>query len=173
MKNKILTITISVVLTTIVILTVGYFIFGLHKKPLQILSIDSPDKIYNAYVVENPSLDPPNQSLFISKKGLKEFRLVENLPEDIEHIKQIIWSPDSKTVIFLTNWHLIVTNVEKFNTKKISLNNDWWRWHNNKKTFISSNRIIEIKKINFINSDSLMYQTSEMLYPEKICVSNF
>lgn len=172
MKKRILTISVTAIMTTVVILTIEYFLFGLNNKPNQSVSFDSPDGIYKAYVVENPSLDPPNQSLFISKNGYDDFRLVEDLPEDIENIQQIYWSPDSKTVVFLTNWHLIITDVDKFNSKKISINPDWWRWHKNKGTFSSSNKTIEIKEMQFINSDTLKYRTSEMAQAERICINN-
>jgi hypothetical protein len=170
MKNRNLTIVVSAVLTAIILLAAVYLLFGMNKKPARTMSLDSPDGIYTAYVVENPSLDPPNQSLFLSKTGSDEFRLVEDLPEDIELVKQIFWSPDSRKVVFSTNWYLIITDVGSFSSRKISLNPDWWRWNKNRKTFSSSARAVEMKELHFIGSDTLLYRTDQMEQTEKVCL---
>jgi hypothetical protein len=172
MKTRFLIISTTVIITTVAIFVVEFFLFGYNTKSDKLMSLDSPDGVYNAYVIENPALDPPNQSIFISKNGLNEFRLVEDLPEDIDAIKNILWSPDGKTVVFATNWYLIITEITNFNTKKISLNPDWWKWHDKKGTFSSSSRDIVIKEIEFCDSDSLIYMTNEMTNPEKICIVN-
>lgn len=173
LKSIILTICITFILTILLVFTVEYFIFGMNKKPHIVFSADSPDGVYKAYAEESPSIDPPNQSLFISKNGTKEFRLVCDLPEDIDMIKQIDWSVDSKTVVFTTGWYLIITNVERFNIRKISLNTDWWKWHKEYNgTFSSSNKIIDIEKIKFINTDTLEFKTKVMPYSEKICLTD-
>ena len=171
MKSKILTISLTAILTAVIILTIEFFLFGLNSKSDYAASLDSPDGLYKAYVSNDPAFDPPNQSLFISKNGKNEFRLVDDLPEDIEYIQKIYWSSDSKIVVFATNWHLILTNVDNFNSKKISLNPDWWK-KLKKGTFISSKRIVRMKELDIINSDSLRYMTSEMTHPEKICLND-
>ncbi|NOZ47016.1 MAG: hypothetical protein GXO79_09570 [Chlorobi bacterium] len=168
MKIRILNLSIAIIATAVVILGIEFFLFGLNSKPKVVLSVNSPNTIFEAYVTENPSLDPPNQSMFIAERGTNKFKLVENLPEDIESVQKTIWSPDSKIVVFVTNWNLIITNVEHFNTMKICLNNDWWKRHDNKKTFSSSGKKINLKKLEFINSDTLVYMTNEMLQPVKI-----
>ena len=172
MKAKFFIIGITALITAVVIFILEYFLFGLHSKSDHAMSLDSPNGVYKAYVNDDPSLDPPNQSLFISKNGNNDFRLIEELPEDIEAIQKIYWSPDSKTVVFATNWHLILTNVDNLNVKKISLNPDWWLWREKKGTFTSSSRYVEIKEVEFINVDSLKYITNEMTHPEKICLSD-
>lgn len=122
MKSKLLTIFISVFSTVVVTVTAIYLILGMNTKPQKVLSMSSPNGSYEAYVIENPSFDPPNQSLFISKIGGNEFRFVSELPEDIEMISNIYWSPCSRFVAFATNWHLLVTNIESFYTMKYSVN---------------------------------------------------
>jgi hypothetical protein len=172
LKNILIAV-VACILTTIVIFTVELFIFGYNKKPQIILSVDSPNRVYNAYVEESHSIDPPNQSLFIAKNGTNEFKLVENLPEDIDKINQIKWSNDSKTVVFTTNWYIIITNAESFNTRKVSLNTDWWKWI--KKyggTFSSSGQTITIEKLDFINSDSLEFKTSIMSQSDTISIAD-
>jgi hypothetical protein len=164
---------ISCVLTAFTIITVEYLFLGYHKKPEIKLSVNSPDGNYSAYVEEAPSVDPPNQSLYIAKNGAKEFRLVDDLPEDIDMIKDIGWSPDSRTVVFATSWYLIITNVDNFNIMKVSLNDDWWKWHKEAGgTFISSNETVEIEKLRFINSDSIEVKTSHMSQSNFICVAD-
>ena len=173
LKSNLSIVVISCVLTALVIFIVEYLIFGYHQKPEIILSVNSADGIYTAYVEETPSIDPPNQSLFIAKNGTNEFRLVDDLPEDIDMIKEISWSPDSRTVVFTTAWYLIITNVENFNTRKISLNDDWWKWHKEiGGTFLSSNQTVEIERVTFINSDSLEVKTSNMSQSDFICVAD-
>lgn len=99
MKNKKLIISLSIV--TIIIISITLFIFFIH--PNVIMSVASPDGEYEAYVVEEPSFDPPNQSLFIRKKESNSFNLIDILAEDVDCIKKIIWSPDNKIVVFNTN----------------------------------------------------------------------
>lgn len=159
MKSKLLVIITTMVVTIIILFIIGFFLFGLNGKPQVVLSQDSPDGAYNAYVIESPSMDPPNQSLFIARNGSNKFRLVDDLPEDIESVQKIIWSPDSRNVVFATNWYLIITNTETFNTRKISLNPDWWT-RNRNRTFSSSDRSISVRDLYFINGDSLKYLNS-------------
>ena len=83
MKGRILTAMITALIIVIIIALAVYFLFGFNTRPDTVLSVNSPQGLYEAYVVENPSLDPPNQALFISKTGTGEFRLVARLPEDI------------------------------------------------------------------------------------------
>jgi hypothetical protein len=168
MKGKILISVITVVITILIMLLAVFFIFGLGSKPATVMSLTSPDGMYEAYVVENPSPDPPNQSLFISKTGTDSFRLVTSLPEDIESTQKISWTEDSKTAIFVTDWYLIITDVRKFNTRVISLNPDWWQWHRNRRTFSSSGQSVRMEQFDLLGSDSLRYRTNIMTQPELI-----
>ena len=54
------------------------------------LSATSPDGNFEAYVVNQPSIDPPNQSLFIERSDGIHFRRITKLPEDIDSIEQIL-----------------------------------------------------------------------------------
>lgn len=171
MTGKILTAIITVVITVILISLAGYFIFGFNSKPETVLSVASPQGLYEAFVIENPSIDPPNQSLFISKRGTPEFRLVATLPEDIESAQKIYWTEDGTRAIFITGWHLIITDVQNFNTRKISLNPDWWTRHQDKKTFSSSDKFIVMEEFYLYGSDSLSYRTNIMVQPETIVLA--
>jgi len=172
MKARILTAMITALITIILIAVAVYFIFGFNSKPGKVMSVSSPQGSYEAYVVENPSLDPPNQSLFIAKNGTGEFRLVASLPEDIESAQKIYWTEDGDKVIFVTSWHLFITDVQKFNTKKISLNPDWWKLHEGKKTFSSSGTPVVVEEFELIATDSLKYRTNLMTLPEAVNMSD-
>lgn len=171
MKSRFHVIVITAAITIALMLMAAYFIYGLHKKPALVISSESPDGSYRAYVTDNPALDPPNQALFISRNGTEEFRLVSELPEDIEYIQQIIWSPDGRNAVFQTNWHLFITDVKWFNTTRISLNRQWWRWHGNRKTFSSSDRAMVIRELFFSSPDTLVFRTDEMERSSKVCLA--
>ncbi len=172
MKGNILTAMITALVTVILIAVAVWFTFGFNSKPGKVMSVNSPQGSYEAYVVENPSIDPPNQGLFISKTGTNEFRLVANLPEDIESAQKLYWTEDGNKAIFVTNWHLFVTDVQNFNTKKISLNPDWWKWQQGGKTFSSSGTSVVVEELEFIGSDSLRYRTNLMTQPETVSLGD-
>ncbi|MRS02380.1 hypothetical protein EG832_04010, partial [bacterium] len=162
MKSMILTAMITAMTTIVLIALAVYFIFGFNSTPDTVLSLNSPQGLYEAYVVENPSIDPPNQSLLISKTGTGEFRLVSRLPEDIESAQKIYWTDDGNKAVFITNWHLIITDVHNFSTWKISLNPDWWKWNQEGKTFSSSRTSVVLEEFELFGSDSLTYRTNLM-----------
>jgi len=83
----------------------------------------------------------------------------------------IYWSPDGKTAVFSTNWHIYITRIDGFNTLKVSINPDWWK-RSEKGTFFSSNRHVIIEELTFIGSDTIRYKTDLMDAPELICISN-
>jgi len=172
MKGRILTAMITALITVIIIALAVYFLFGFNTRPDTVLSVDSPQGLYEAYVVENPSLDPPNQALFISKTGTGEFRLVARLPEDIEATRKICWTDDGNKAIFITNWHLIITDVRNFNTSKISLNPDWWKWNQGEKTFSSSGTPVVLEELDLYGSDSLTYRTNMMTQPATVILTD-
>jgi hypothetical protein len=171
MKGKILTAMITALITVILIALAVFFIFGFNTRPETVMSVSSPQVTYEAYVIENPSIDPPNQSLFISLTGTGEFRLVAILPEDIEAAQKIYWSDDGTRAIFITNWHIFVTDVRNFNTRKLSLNPDWWTRHQDGKTFSSSGRLVALEEFELFGSDSLKYRTSLMAQPETVSLA--
>ncbi len=86
-----------------------------------IRSIVSPDGAYEAYVVEAPSVDPPNQSLYIQSRDEIYFVFVAQLVEDVDSIQDIQWSPGSDVVVFVTRNNLIAALVPGFSVLKIPL----------------------------------------------------
>ncbi len=172
MKGKILTMMVTALITVILIAVTVYFLFGFNSRPKKVMTVNSPQGSYEAYVIENPSIDPPNQGLYISKTGTGEFRLVSNLPEDIESAQKIYWTEDGTRAIFVTDWHLFITDVQNFSTRKISLNPDWWTWQQGKKTFSSSGTSVVMEQMEFIGSDSLRYRTNLMTQPAVVSLTD-
>ncbi|MHC4558501.1 MAG: ETRAMP family protein, partial [Planctomycetota bacterium] len=59
--------------------------------PNVVQSVMSPDGNFEAYVVEAPSIDPPNQSLLIQRSDNIHFLSIADLAEDIDSIREIHW----------------------------------------------------------------------------------
>jgi hypothetical protein len=93
---------------------------GLRGTQL-IRSSVSPDGAYEAYVVEAPSVDPPNQSLYIQTRDEIDFVFVAQLVEDVDSIQDIQWSPGSDVVVFVTRNNLFAALVPNFSVLKIPL----------------------------------------------------
>lgn len=90
-------------------------------------SVDSPDGAFTAYVIENPSIDPPNQALFVERSDGIRFMHVADLAEDVDSIQEILWSPDSRMVVFHSRDYLTATRVSDWQTVRIYLGNEWRR----------------------------------------------
>jgi hypothetical protein len=96
-------------------------------SPETVLSVTSPDGKYEAYVEESFSVDPPNQSLFVEQSDKIHFLRIAKLGGDIDFIKQIVWSPDSKFVVFHSNDYLTATRIADWYTVRIYLAPEWRR----------------------------------------------
>ncbi len=68
MEGRIMAVGISVIVTVILILLSFYFIFGLNSKPDIVTSVASRMESWKRMWWKNPSIDPPNQNLFISRR---------------------------------------------------------------------------------------------------------
>ena len=97
--------------------------------PEVVQSVVSPDGRYEAYVVEAPSIDPPNQTLYVQTTDLTELMYVAKLPEDVDAIAHIHWSPRSDLVVFETRLQLVGMCVPEYQIVKIG-NGKPWRRHN-------------------------------------------
>jgi len=113
-------------LAVLLLFSCGYVDFLLHG-PNTVLSVRSPDGNYEAYVEDWPSIDGPNQSAFVERKDKLHFLRIAKLPEDIDYIKEILWSPDSRIVIFHSCDHLTATRVSDWRTLRIYLGEEWRR----------------------------------------------
>ena len=101
-------------------------------------SVLSPDGNYEAYVEEGPSIDPPNQSLYIQRSDGIHFLLIAKLPEDIDSIKEILWSPNSEIVVFHTRHSLTAVRLPDFQTVRIHIGKEWRRTKADKMSTFSS-----------------------------------
>lgn len=148
----------------IVLIAVPLFAFGyvdaiLHG-PKIVLSVPSPDGNYEAYVEEAPSIDPPNQSLFVERSNRLYFMHIADLAEDIDSIKQILWSPDSRIVVFHSQYYLTAARVSDWQTVRIYLGKEWRRSQprHHHTTFTSGGVSKEVKTIEFPQASSFAYQ---------------
>jgi len=118
--------TALILLIAIPLFTLGYVDAILHG-PKIVMSLPSPDGKYEAYVEESPSMDPPNQSLFVERSNKVHFMHIADLAEDVDSIKEILWSPDSEIVVFLSRHYLTATRVGDWRTVRLYLGKEWRR----------------------------------------------
>jgi len=119
----------------------------------------SPDQKFEAYVVERPSIDPPNQSLFIQRSDNIHFVRVAKLAEDIDSIKEIHWSPQSDIVVFHTRCNLIAVRIPGYQTVKIPLGGEWTRTKAKKRsTFTGAGPRVAVAEIEFPRAGSFSYR---------------
>ena len=81
----------------------------------------SPDGVFEAYVVDKPSFDPPNHHLYIRSKNVSYSEKIAELLEDVDSIRRIHWSPDSDIVVFQTWFNLVAVRVSDYKMIKIPL----------------------------------------------------
>jgi hypothetical protein len=105
----------------------GPVVASLIQGPDLAMSAVSPDGEFEAYVVETPSIDPPNQALYIDRNDEAHFVIVGNLVEDVDAIKAIHWSPWSDMVVFETRHNLIATRTPGYETVKLPLGAEFKR----------------------------------------------
>jgi hypothetical protein len=127
--------------------------------PNVIQSVMSPDGDFEAYVVETPSIDPPNQSLYIQRSDNIHFLFIAKLAGDIDSIKKIHWSPQSDIVVFHTRCHLIAVRVPGYQTVKIPLGGEWIRTKASKRsTFSGAGPRVAVADIQFPQPCSFSYR---------------
>jgi len=127
--------------------------------PNIVQSLTSPDQEFEAYVVERPSIDPPNQSLAIQRSDNIHFVRVAKLAEDIDAIREIHWSPQSDIVVFHTKCNLIAVRVPGYQTVKIPLGGERIRTKASKRsTFSGAGPRIAVADIEFPRADSFSYR---------------
>ena len=127
--------------------------------PEVVQSVTSPDQNFEAYVVERPSIDPPNQSLFIQRSDNIHFVRVAKLAEDIDAIKEIHWSSQSDIVVFHTRCNLIAVRIPGYQTVKIPLGGERIRTKASKRsTFSGAGPRIAVADIEFPRASSFSYR---------------
>jgi hypothetical protein len=91
-------------------------------------SVWSPDMEFEAYVVDYPSIDPPNQRLFIQRRDEQHFVVVAQLGEDVDSIETIHWSPAADMVVFETRNYLYAVHTPGFEMTTIPLANEFFHY---------------------------------------------
>jgi len=100
-----------------------------NDKGLDIVaSAWSPDMEFEAYVIDYPSIDPPNQTLFVQRKDDQHFVVVADLGEDVDSIRSIHWSPSADMVVFLTHSYLYAVHTPGFEMTAIPLAAEFYRY---------------------------------------------
>jgi len=129
--------------------------------PNIVQSAPSPDGDFEAYVEEGPSIDPPNQSLWVQRSDDIRFMLIAALPEDVDAVDEIHWSPHSDIVVFRT-WHsLIAASVPDYNIVRIRLGPEWRRHSPGKRsTFTSNGPRLEVAAIEFPGPGAFSYRVA-------------
>jgi len=153
-------------LITLALVIVPLFAFGyvdaIINGPDTILEVPSPDGQYLAYVIEAPSIDPPNQSLMIERKDKSRFLPIAKLAEDIDSIKEIMWSPDSSIVIYHSRLYLTATRISDWQTIRIYLGVERRRHKPVRRaTFSSAGPHHEVETIRFPESGCFTYQLKD------------
>ncbi len=127
--------------------------------PNVIRSVTSPDGNFEAYVVESPSIDPPNQSLYIQRSDKTRFVRVEKLPEDIDRVLEIHWSPQGDVVVFHNRCSLVAVRVPGFQIVKIPLGKEWRRHKAGmRSTFSGAGPHVKVAAIQFLHPGTFGYR---------------
>lgn len=95
--------------------------------PKVVMEVNSPDGQYLAYVVDEPCLDGPNQSLMIERSDKTRFLRIARLVGDVDSIKEILWSPDSSIVVFHSWLYLTIARSSDWSMIRIYLGDEWRR----------------------------------------------
>lgn len=95
--------------------------------PNVIHSARSPDGQFEAYVVDRPCIDGPAHALYVERSDGLHFIQIADLPEDIDAVEKIVWSPSGDMVVFQTRFAIIIANVPTYETVKIPLGIEWSR----------------------------------------------
>jgi len=88
----------------------------------------SPDMEFEAYVVEWPSIDPPNQTLYIQRRDDQHFVVVAKLGEDVDSIRSIHWSPAADMVVFNTRNYLYAVHTPGYEMAVIPLADEFYHY---------------------------------------------
>lgn len=127
--------------------------------PRIVRSAPSPDGEFEAYVEEYPSVDPPDQSLFVQRSDGVRFMHIADLAEDVDAIQEIHWSPHSDVVVFHTRAYLIATHVPGYQTVKIYLGQEWTRTEpDGRSTFNSGEVERQVAEIEFPKPGAFSYR---------------
>ncbi len=129
------------------------------RGPKTAISVGSPNGEFTAYVEDLPSIDPPNQALFVERRDRRHFMSVGSLAEDVDSIERILWSPDSRIVVFHSRDYLTATRVADWQTVHVFLGREWTRRQPDRRsTYSSGGRGRTVTAIEFDAPDGFSYR---------------
>ncbi len=117
----------------------------------------SPDGKFEAYVVDKPSFDPPNHHLYIRCNDVNFSKEIAKLPEDVDFIQKIHWSPDSEIVVFQTWFSLIAADASAYRIVKIPLGGEE-HWRKNGTFWVDYDDVERIATIEFPEPGAFSYR---------------
>ncbi len=135
------------------------YIIAIINGPNIVQSVTSPDGNFEAYVEDQPSIDPPNQSLYVQRSDMIHYMYIAHLAEDVDAIQKIHWSPYSDVVVFHTMFYLIAVRVPGYQTVKIYLGREWTRTKPSRRsTFTSGGPSLRVAAIEFPRPGTFSYR---------------
>ena len=142
--------------------------------PNVVQSSASPDGSYVAYVVDSPSIDGPNQSLYIDRADGVHFLGIADLAEDIDSIDSIHWSPQSDTVVFKTRVNLYAVCLPSYKTVRIYLGREWRRTTRERgSTFTSGGIRLQVNHITFPEPGVVSYEIEGATQVQRLEMASF
>lgn len=137
--------------------------------PNVVLSARSPDGEFEAYVIDEPCLDGPAQVLYVERNDRLHFIQIADLPEDIDSVQRILWSPMGDVVVFETRFALYVANVPTYETVKIPLGIEWSRSRPGRRsTFSTGGPRRSVAAIEFPEPGVIRYRLSDEPNPRTL-----
>jgi hypothetical protein len=120
-------------------------------------------------VEDQPSIDPPNQALLVERKDQRHFMSIADLAEDVDSIQKVLWSPDSRIVVFHSCDYLTATRVSDWQTIRIFLGKEWTRSQPSRRsTFSSGGQGLVVDAIEFPTPDSFSYRLQGQQQPHTV-----
>jgi hypothetical protein len=152
---------------------VPLFGFGYVRATLNgpeiVLEVPSPDGEFVAYVAEAPSIDPPNQSLFVERGDKTRFMRIAKLAGDIDSIEDIVWSPAGGIVVFHSKCYLTAARVSDWETVRVYLGREWRRAEPKRRTTFSSGGAAKfVEEIEFPEAGVVEYTFEGERAPRRI-----
>ncbi|HET6453328.1 MAG TPA: hypothetical protein VFI02_02890 [Armatimonadota bacterium] len=147
-------------LTILVLVADGTAAYVFHG-PKIVQSVESPDKAWTAYVEDQPELDGPHHGLFVESADKVHFLGVGDLVADVDAIQEIVWSPDSRMVIFHSRDYLTAVRVSDWKTVRIYLGRDWMRAKPDRRSTFSASAGREVTAIRFPAKDEFAYKLKD------------
>lgn len=132
-----------------VVFSIGGYWRYLVSGPQEVMAKVSPNGEFNAFVLNSPSIDGPNQSLNIETADKREFLKIGDLVEDVDFIKEIIWAPDSRAVVFWSKDYITLVSTETFSSTRVYLGKPWLRKEAGHKFVFTTQPVTEVEWVEF------------------------